>query len=73
MKKYSTKEVAMVITVQHPTVWHLLNATMLPMHVGHSRENTPQLIISNMAVQGDGTIIRLSMDHANKVRVLERK
>ena len=43
------------------------------MHVGYSRESTPQLIIPNMAVQGDGTIIHLSMDHANKVRVLERK
>lgn len=43
------------------------------MHVGHSRESTPQLIIPNMAVQSNGTIIPLSMDHANKVRVLERK
>nr|QSD99852.1 NAC family transcription factor [Melilotus albus] len=41
-------------------------------HVGQSRER-PLQVIPNLVVQGDGSVIHLSMDHANKVRVLERK
>jgi len=41
MKKIMNKEVAMVITVQNPTVWLLRNATM---HVGHSRESTGEKV-----------------------------